>query len=333
MEAKGGGGGGGGAGGMRRVHIIYFLSRMGRIEHPHLIRVHHLSRNGVHLRDVKRWLSFLRGKDMPDSFAWSYKRRYKMGYVWQDLMDDDLITPVADNEYVLKGSEIPVVPFYSCSCCEKKSLTQKTDGEKLEPKIEIPPRTTEIEEESLEPLNSKTSTVTDDSTKSNSGFTHEEKQQEPKEKIDETLLPGSLLRKKSKKNIDKAEPAPAAVASTRSPLLKSKSYSSGASLVFRNLMACRTVDTNDSVVVSRVHEASRNPSSEAKICKEKKMGGSERILVGSAWNQQQHDNDITIWTEEKNAKKTTSESNQPTNQKTGQQLYCLQASRRRDTLL
>lgn len=33
-------------------------------------------------------------------------RRYKTGYVWQDLVDDDLITPISDNEYVLKGSEI-----------------------------------------------------------------------------------------------------------------------------------------------------------------------------------------------------------------------------------
>lgn len=37
-----------------------------------------------------------------------YCRRYKTGYVWQDLLDGDLITPVSDNEYVIKGSE-----FYS----------------------------------------------------------------------------------------------------------------------------------------------------------------------------------------------------------------------------
>ena len=35
---------------VRRLHIIYFLSRMGRIEHPHLICVNHLTRNGVYLR-------------------------------------------------------------------------------------------------------------------------------------------------------------------------------------------------------------------------------------------------------------------------------------------
>jgi hypothetical protein len=42
MEAKGGE--------VRRIHLIYFLSHMGRVEHPHLIRVHHFNRNGVYLR-------------------------------------------------------------------------------------------------------------------------------------------------------------------------------------------------------------------------------------------------------------------------------------------
>lgn len=43
MEAKGGE--------VRRLHIIYFLSHRSRVEHPHLIRVHHFNRNnGVYLR-------------------------------------------------------------------------------------------------------------------------------------------------------------------------------------------------------------------------------------------------------------------------------------------
>ncbi|RWR77677.1 protein UPSTREAM OF FLC [Cinnamomum micranthum f. kanehirae] len=113
---------------VRRLHIIYFLSRMGKVEHPHLIRVHHMNRSGVHLRDVKRWLSDLRGKDMPDSFSWSYKRQYKTGYVWQDLLDDDLITPIADNEYVLKGSEISAFPLADqCASAETATSIQKPD--------------------------------------------------------------------------------------------------------------------------------------------------------------------------------------------------------------
>ncbi|KAL6211436.1 hypothetical protein ACLB2K_016662 [Fragaria x ananassa] len=44
--------------------------------------------------DVKRWLADFRENDMswPETFNWSCKRRYKKGYVWQDLLDDDLIT-------------------------------------------------------------------------------------------------------------------------------------------------------------------------------------------------------------------------------------------------
>ncbi|XP_062204952.1 protein SOSEKI 1-like [Phragmites australis] len=102
--------GGAGAGEVRRINVVYFLSRGGRTDHPHLFRVSHLNRAGVRLRDVKRWLSELRGKDMPDNFSWSYKRKYKAGYVWQDLKDDDLITPVSDNEYVLKGCDVRGTP-------------------------------------------------------------------------------------------------------------------------------------------------------------------------------------------------------------------------------
>lgn len=100
--------GSGGGGEVRRVHVVYLLSRLGRMEQPHLFRVHHLARSGVRLTggrssliipifspsffladsvsfvtvvtacsllvDVKRWLGELRGKNMPDSFSWSYKR-------------------------------------------------------------------------------------------------------------------------------------------------------------------------------------------------------------------------------------------------------------------
>ncbi|KQK10046.1 uncharacterized protein LOC100842645 isoform X2 [Brachypodium distachyon] len=103
-------GGGGGAGEVRRINVVYFLSRGGRTDHPHLFRVSHLHRAGVRLRDVKRWLSEVRGKDMPENFSWSYKRKYKAGYVWQDLMDDDLVTPISDNEYVLKGCDVRGTP-------------------------------------------------------------------------------------------------------------------------------------------------------------------------------------------------------------------------------
>ena len=107
QRGRDGGGEGGVSDQFRKVNIVYFLSRNGTVEHHHLLRVHHHRSNGVHLRgqisflllfslfynflrflvlfllflgvfinvlDVKRWLGELRGKDMPDSFAWSYKR-------------------------------------------------------------------------------------------------------------------------------------------------------------------------------------------------------------------------------------------------------------------
>lgn len=51
MEAKLAGGE------VRRLHIIYFLSHMGRVDHPHLIRVHHLNRGGVYLRGISIYIA------------------------------------------------------------------------------------------------------------------------------------------------------------------------------------------------------------------------------------------------------------------------------------
>lgn len=40
----------GAAGEVRRINVVYFLSRGGRTDHPHLFRVNHLNRAGVRLR-------------------------------------------------------------------------------------------------------------------------------------------------------------------------------------------------------------------------------------------------------------------------------------------
>ncbi|XP_044974040.1 uncharacterized protein LOC123441941 [Hordeum vulgare subsp. vulgare] len=122
----------GGAGEVRRINVVYFLSRGGRTDHPHLFRINHLHRSGVRLRDVKRWLSEVRGKDMQDNFSWAYKRKYKAGYVWQDLMDDDLITPISDNEYVLKGCDVRGTPPPPCAD-EKKLDGREEKGRKVLP--------------------------------------------------------------------------------------------------------------------------------------------------------------------------------------------------------
>ncbi|XP_047175574.1 protein SOSEKI 1 [Vigna umbellata] len=159
---------------VRRLHIVYFLSQIGgRADHPHLIRVLHLTRNGVYLRDVKRWLGELRGKDLPEAFSWSYKRRYKSGYVWQDLLDDDLITPISDNEYILKGSQIHTTPFATTpSLEEKKAVGCDIHAEKICPQLQVvedkehqqqqqPPLSLAEEESQIQPdQNSKTNSPT-----------------------------------------------------------------------------------------------------------------------------------------------------------------------------
>ncbi|KAG2279547.1 hypothetical protein Bca52824_050767 [Brassica carinata] len=51
-------------------------------------------------------LTVLRGKNMPSLYAWSCKRSYRNGFVWNDLAENDVIYPSNCGEYVLKGSEI-----------------------------------------------------------------------------------------------------------------------------------------------------------------------------------------------------------------------------------
>ncbi|KAJ8565687.1 hypothetical protein K7X08_008263 [Anisodus acutangulus] len=288
---------------VRRLHIIYFLSRKGRIEHPHLIRVHHFSRNGIRLRDVKRWLAELRGKDMSESFAWSYKRKYKNGYVWQDLLDEDLITPISDNEYVLKGSEIPsITPIKDVSCGEKGVITtmqkEQTKQEDHNQDLKIP---SEIEEESQN-IASETSTLT----------TNSPKLQEEEQKVNNfdnnstsfssnsSSSASSFGSMKTKKKIDDHVKENGEKNSTQSMEKKSKnprsnksrSNSNGASSIFRNLITCGAVDTNDTgIVPMRKNKNSLSASGEktvsfsSEICKAEKLRGSQRIF-GTAWNQQ-----------------------------------------------
>ncbi|XP_059434297.1 protein SOSEKI 1 isoform X2 [Corylus avellana] len=314
MESRGGE--------VRRIHIIYFLSHMGRVEHPHLIRVHHFNRNGVYLRDVKRWLADLRGKDMAEAFAWSYKRRYKTGYVWQDLLDDDLITPLSDNEYVIKGSEIVSTPFDHASYYENKAYILKkqqpveVEAEAKDQRQQQPsPKeafqthphsktntstdiSSEINEES--PLfGSERSTVTNDSIK-----LEEEKDVENGGwKLESTSFRSTLLmskknKKKSSKDdkVEKAAGTPSSSHSSSSPstppFRKSKSYSSGASSMLRNLIGCGAADTNDEVFVMLNRANKTNSSTKPDIKDDnfqgEKLGGSARVY-GATWNQQQQE--------------------------------------------
>ncbi|XP_057457965.1 protein SOSEKI 1 isoform X2 [Lotus japonicus] len=322
MEAKGGE--------VRRLHIIYFLSHPGgRVEHPHLIRVLHLTRNGVYLRDVKRWLGELRGKDLPEAFSWSYKRRYKSGYVWQDLLDDDLLTPISDNEYVLKGSQIHPTLFETSLLDEKKVTATDTLSEKNSPQVlqvaeekqnqkqEEEPRiqldlgskvSSEISQDSSLVFSSGRSSVTDDDSskveeeKLLLGTGKESLKEQNHGKLDNFSLPSlyhNLLSKKGNKD-DKSKTATpdsslsaTSSSSYQSSFTKSRVNSSRVSGVFRNLITCGTVETNDAAVVlmKQAHsiaskEAKNIAQKHAEICRGDKLGGSARCF-GTPWNYHQ----------------------------------------------
>ncbi|KAL2323910.1 hypothetical protein Fmac_022968 [Flemingia macrophylla] len=90
-----------------KVPVIYYLSRNGQLEHPHLMEVSISSPQEVLcLKDVIDRLSFLRGQEMVNMYSWSTKRSYKNGFVWQDLSENDLIYPSSGHEYVLKGTQM-----------------------------------------------------------------------------------------------------------------------------------------------------------------------------------------------------------------------------------
>ncbi|XP_062200105.1 protein SOSEKI 3-like isoform X2 [Phragmites australis] len=87
-----------------RVTVVYYLCRNGRhLEHPHLMELL-LASPRLYLRDVLSRLDAVRGKGMAAIYSWSCKRRYKTGFVWHDVSEDDVLLPAQGSEYVLKGS-------------------------------------------------------------------------------------------------------------------------------------------------------------------------------------------------------------------------------------
>ncbi|CAI0387474.1 unnamed protein product [Linum tenue] len=238
---------------VRRLHIIYFLARMGCIEHPHLIRVHHLNRNGVFLRDVKRWMGELRGKDMPDSFSWSYKRRYKSGYVWQDLMDEDLITPISDNEYVLKGSEISVdrhfdackdtrIPSSPSSSTSSSPRDSDCTSEQQAPDQHHPTTNRMI-------INSPTSLATYPSLSTAYSFEHY-----PRETVRTSAASYNAQSTSS-------SPHPLQSPSSSRRKRSHKHSNPIVSRILRKLTTCEVVDTDDTALVVLNKSSSRTPSS------------------------------------------------------------------------
>nr|CCW03284.1 similar to uncharacterized protein [Lupinus angustifolius] len=88
-----------------KVAVIYYLSRNGQLEHPHLMEVPISSQQGMLCVKVINRLSSLRGQGMADMYSWSTKS-YKNGFVWQDLSENDFIYPSSGHEYILKGTQV-----------------------------------------------------------------------------------------------------------------------------------------------------------------------------------------------------------------------------------
>ncbi|KAF7834264.1 protein UPSTREAM OF FLC [Senna tora] len=97
---------------LKKVQVVYYLSRNGLLEHPHSMEVSLLPNEPLRLKHVLDRLIALRGSGMPSLYSWSCKRSYKSGYVWYDLGVNDVIHPADGAEFVLKGSE---VLLQSCS--------------------------------------------------------------------------------------------------------------------------------------------------------------------------------------------------------------------------
>ncbi|KMZ66255.1 hypothetical protein ZOSMA_2G02660 [Zostera marina] len=91
---------------LKKLQVIYYLSRNGQLEHPHFMEMSHLSNQPLRLKDVMDRMSALRGRAMSSLYSWSCKRTYKNGYVWNDLGENDVVYPAEGVEYILKGSEI-----------------------------------------------------------------------------------------------------------------------------------------------------------------------------------------------------------------------------------
>ncbi|KAJ6947988.1 hypothetical protein NC651_002368 [Populus alba x Populus x berolinensis] len=248
---------------------------------------------------------------MPKAFAWSYKRRYKKGYVWQDLLDDDLITPISDNEYVLKGSEIlapPANPFDG----EKQENTGVEFIENKAQNHEQRPSPNQICKDTTSRNTSSTeiSTVTNDSIEEEE---EEEKEEDAckrnnsrdEEQIDNKVEHSSfytIFLGKSKKNQDKRKDNTSSIekmgspisfpspSSSQSAFTKSKSYSTGTSKVLLNFITCGAVDTNDAALVlqSQKNKNKYKPidKTAGHICKGEELGGSARVF-GTPWNQVQ----------------------------------------------
>ncbi|XP_020242738.1 uncharacterized protein LOC109820952 [Asparagus officinalis] len=162
------------------------------------------------------------------------ERRYKSGYVWQDLADDELITPISDNEYVLKGSEISSKTDVSSEIFSSDEGQNHTPASKTSPKpqhVEIDSNiSSDPNQESSEalppppPPSLSSPDVSDDSA------------------ISASIMNTDLWKKhpeqEEKDHEVKEECIPRKEGSENESLRKNKSHSKRTSWLLRNLFRC-----------------------------------------------------------------------------------------------
>ncbi|KAL6513494.1 hypothetical protein OROGR_020980 [Orobanche gracilis] len=197
-------------------------------------------------------------------------KRYKTGYVWQDLLDDDLVIPISDNEYVLKGSEISVTTNNSAmllcfwgrtwdTICRTRKTSSYHDKEYSMQKGQA-----------SSTFGSERSILFSD--------------------IDRTLVANSSIVISNKKGNNKTRMAKKVEEISISNNITGVASSDKPRFAFRNLIPCGGVDTKDSSVVMAHNKQNRPPlfnmcsSYHRDTCKKEKLGGSDddRMVLGKA---------------------------------------------------
>ncbi|GFQ07770.1 protein upstream of flc [Phtheirospermum japonicum] len=235
----------------------------------------------------------------------------------QDLLDDDLINPISDNEYVLKGSEISNSTIKDEKVSKQKDqflqedtkTTSKEDQNQSHNSSETSmyistKSSSEIEQESPN-FSSETSTLTEDSINSNKAKQddHQNPPNADKTVRSSTFYSSLLSNKKNKKKTNKVTVDEKINPSSEPQLSKG---SNGPTNILRNLINCGPLDTNDSAVVamnkqgknddSKPHFMSKCSSDlrnivhqSEEICKrDHRLGGSQRVFGTPSWTQQQY---------------------------------------------
>ncbi|KAK3423084.1 hypothetical protein EUGRSUZ_G03420 [Eucalyptus grandis] len=313
---------------VRRIKVRYF-HRHGRgtgggVEQPHLFCAYHSSSNDLLKGSSSLPIPFL-GSSATTRNCTTYLAytRYKMGYIWQDVLDDDLVMPISRNEYVLQGCEkvalsssvtlltfmfFPVSVYHSwiesCLCNDEASAGNNVSSSREEIRDKYP-HSSQTESPTLLqqcPLpSSDTSTLTiiksvhlEDDEK-HSGVSEPDNHSHCN-----ISFKFGLLRKKNTEKCERITGGMArtpvssvsTLSSAQAPLTESKTRYKGASQKFRNLITCGATDTNDAVLVEKNTSLRQdfNIERSSQIWRADGLGGSRRTsntYWGSGKGQQE----------------------------------------------